>query len=352
VKALFFSLAGGLEWRDAPAPALEEPSDALVRPIAVSTCDLDQAIIHRPVPGSEQPFAIGHEGVGEVVEVGPTVTSVHPGEIVAICHHLSCGSCDRCAEGHPEFCRVTTVDGPAVYGIPAGKDYGGLFSEMVRVPFADYCLLPLPPNVSALEAVSVGDNLTDAWRTIVPHLRRRPGADVLIMSGGSAGLYAADIARASGAGRVCYVDRDPARLQLAESFGADASTVDEFSAEEHSYQITLNASGSKTALRNALLATAPGGHCENMAFFFRDVELPLLTMHMRCVHFCSSVANARVHMPEVLRLLSSGGINPRAVQTEVLPFDTAAEALPAAGFKPVFVRGEAAQDATNTRPTP
>jgi alcohol dehydrogenase len=338
VKALYYGQAGGLEWRDDPAPAIESPSDALVRPIAVSTCDVDQAIIHRTVPGTEQPFAIGHEGVGEVVEVSSAVSTVHPGELVAICHHLSCGKCDRCADGHPAFCRVTAADGPAVFGVPAGRDYGGLFSELVRVPFADYSLLALPANLTAIDAVSVGDNLTDAWRTIVPHLQRMPGADVLIMSTGSAGLYAADIARACGAGRVCYVDRDEARLELAQRFGAQTRTLDEFTPDEHAYQITLNASDSKTALRNALLATAPGGHCENMAFFFRDVPLPLLAMHLRGVHFCSSVAHARVHMPAVLQLLSSGRITPQLVATDVLPFDTAAEALPSAGFKPVFVR--------------
>jgi threonine dehydrogenase-like Zn-dependent dehydrogenase len=340
VKALYYDGTGGLEWRDDPAPQIEVASDALVRPIAVSTCDLDQAIIHsrEPLPGSERPFAIGHEGVGEVVDVGAAVSGVSPGEIVAICHHLSCGICDRCVDGHPEFCRTTTIEGPAVFGIPVGRDYGGLFSELIRVPFADYCLLGLPPNVSAIDAVSVGDNLTDAWRTIVPHLRRKPGADVLIMSTGSAGLYAADVARACGAGRVCYVDRDEQRLALARRFGAETRTLEDFEPHEHSYDIALNASESRTALRNALLATAPGGDCANMAFFFREVELPLLAMHLNGVHFCSSVANARVHMPEVLQLLSSGRISPQLVATGVLPFDAAADALPTAGFKPVFVR--------------
>jgi threonine dehydrogenase-like Zn-dependent dehydrogenase len=341
VKALYYrGIAGGLEWREEDPPRMQAPFDALVRPVAVSTCDIDQAIIHspKPLPGSEQPFAIGHEGVGEVVEVGAAVRSVRPGEIVAICHHLSCGGCDRCADDHPEFCRTTTAAGPAVFGMPVGEDHGGLFSELVRVPYADHALLALPPNVSAIEAVSVGDNLTDAWRTIAPHLRARPGADVLIMSGGSAGLFAADIARACGAGRVRYVDADANRLELAERFGAEVCTPETFSPDEHAYEITLNASGSKSALNHALLATAPAGHCENMAFFFSGVELPLLAMHLRGVHFRSSLANARVHMPAVLALLSSGRINPRAVHTEVLPLDTAAEALPGAGFKPVFVR--------------
>jgi threonine dehydrogenase-like Zn-dependent dehydrogenase len=340
MRALYYDGSGGLEWHEDPTPVLVDASDALVRPIAVSTCDLDQAIIRnpKPIPGSEQPFAIGHEGVGEVVEVGAAVTALRPGDIVAIPYHISCGRCDRCADELPLFCRTSAADALAVFGIPIGRDYGGLFSELIRVPFADYSLVRLPPNVSPLQAVSVGDNLTDAWRAVAPHLHRSPGADVLIVSSGSAGLYAADIARACGAGLVRYIDRDPARLELAARLGAQTGTIDEFSATQHEYPITVNCSDSRTALRSAVLSTAPGGHCENMAFHFRDVEMPLLAMHLRCIHFRSALANVRPHIPAVLELLSSGRITPQLIATDVLAFDTAAEAIPAAGFKPVFVR--------------
>ena len=65
MKALYYrGSAGGLEWREDPEPAILAPTDALVRPLAASTCDLDQAIVHGSVPGAEQPFAIGHEAVG------------------------------------------------------------------------------------------------------------------------------------------------------------------------------------------------------------------------------------------------------------------------------------------------
>ncbi len=342
MKALYYDGVGGLEWRDDPAPVIEAASDALVRPLAVSTCDLDQAIIHapKPIPGSEQPFAIGHEGVGEVIQVGQGVTSVRPGDIVVIAYHISCGQCDRCVEELPLYCRSSATDTLAVFGIPMGRDYGGLFSDMVRVPFADHTLLRVPPNLSALDAVSVGDNLTDAWRAVAPHLSCRPGSDVLILSTGSIGLFAADIARACGAGRVRYIDPDPNRRELASRFGADSAPREDFSPDEHKYAITLNATNdsSGATLRDALLATAPGGHCENTVFHFKDVELPLLAMHLNCLTLRSSLSNARSYMPAVLELLSSGRIRPQLVATETLPFDTAAETLTNAGFKPVFTR--------------
>jgi threonine dehydrogenase-like Zn-dependent dehydrogenase len=339
VKALYYrGSVGGLEWRDDPPPAILVPSDALVRPIAASTCDLDQAIVHTTVPGAEQPFAIGHEAVGEVIDVGAGVTRLRPGDLVVIPYHLSCGACDRCRDDLPLFCRETAAEALAVYGIPVGADHGGLFSELVRVPFADHCLVKLPPSVSPLDAVSVGDNLTDAYRSIAPRLRARPGSDVLIMSGGSIGLYAADIARAYGAGVVRYVDTSGERRALATEFGAEVSSPQDFDPGEHEYEISLVTHGSVDALRAALLATGPGGEVENLGFHFADVPLPVAAMHFKCLTFRSALSNARPLIPEVLALVASGRISPRRVHTAVLPFEEAAEALPSAGFKPVFVR--------------
>jgi threonine dehydrogenase-like Zn-dependent dehydrogenase len=339
VKALYYrGSVGGLEWREDPDPVIQTASDALVRPIAASTCDLDQAIVHRNVPGAEQPFAIGHEAVGEVVEIGAGVTRLRRGDLVVIPYHLSCGACDRCREQLPLYCRETAAEALAVYGVPVGADYGGLFSELARVPFADHSLVKLPPSVSPLDAVSVGDNLTDAYRTIAPRLRARPGSDVLIMSGGSMGLYAADVARAFGAGSVRYVDASAQRRDLAAELGAAVSSLEDFDPGEREYAIGLVTHGSVDALRAALLASAPGGEVENLGFHFVDVPLPVAAMHFKCVTFRSAMSNARPLIPEVLALVASGRISPRHVQTAVLPFDEAADALPTAGFKPVFVR--------------
>lgn len=339
MRALYFDGAGKLEWREDPEPAIIDHADALVRPVAVSPCDLDQRIIHVPVPGADRPFPIGHEGVGEVVEVGRSVTTLAPGDLVAVPYHLSCGACDRCTSELPLFCRLTAAGAIAMFGIPVGAEYGGMFSDLIRVPHAGHSLLRLPPGVSPVDAVSVGDNLADAWRSVVPHLRRAPDAEVLIMGSGSIGLFSVDVAIASGARTVHYVDPDPARRAVAERLGASAGTPDSFDPAAREYHITLNHGAQDvSALRNAILATAPGGYCESSAFHFNDIALPLLAMHLKCITFRSALSNARCYMPEVLRLLASGKLHPDLVITGVHPFETAAEAMPAAGFKPVFTR--------------
>jgi threonine dehydrogenase-like Zn-dependent dehydrogenase len=337
MRALYHDGAGGLGWRDDPEPAIEAPTDALVRPVAASTCDVDQAILRGSIPGIESPYPIGHEAVGEVWAVGDSVSGVGLGDLVVVPYHVSCGACDRCARGLPLFCRSTSLAGTPSFGMPFRTEYGGMFSELIRVPFADYSLVRLPQNVTPLQAVSVGDNLTDAWRVIAPHLLERPGADVLIMSTCTTGLLAADIARACGAGRIRYVDRDPARLQRAEQLGVETETLSEFRPEAGEYEITVNATDSRTALRNAVLATAPGGHCESMAFHFSDVPMPLLAMHLKCLHFRTSLCNARPHIPAVLGLLASGSIDPEFIRTDLLPFELADQML-SAGEKPVYTR--------------
>src|SRR5882724_5023116 len=111
MRALYYDGDGGVEWREDPAPTIEDPTDALVRPIAVTTCDLDQAILRGGVPGSEAPFAIGHEGIGEVIEIGDGVDGMAPGDIAVIPYHVSCGHCDRCLQGVPLYCRAAAADG-------------------------------------------------------------------------------------------------------------------------------------------------------------------------------------------------------------------------------------------------
>lgn len=346
MRALYYTGPRSLEWRDDPEPRIEAVSDAIVRPVAVTTCDLDQALINgldrelsdTGFPGADQPFALGHEGVAEVVEVGSGVTSVGPGDLVVVPYHISCGACDRCHRDLSMYCRESAASAVAVFGLPAGDDYGGLFSELVRVPFADANLVKLPPNVTPQQAASVSDNLTDAWKGVGAFLQQRPGADVLVISGGSIGLYAVDIAIACGARHVQHVDDDPGRRATAAKLGAETCALAELDPFARDYELTFNAMPAPEALRAALLATAPGGHCENSAFYLEDVALPMFALHLKSIEFRASLSPARVHTPAVLELLSSGRLHPELVTTAVLPFAEADTGLLDGGFKPVFVR--------------
>ena len=210
-----------VEWLEVPTPQIKGPGQALVRPIAVALCDLDQPTIRgeTPIPG---PIALGHESVAEVVEVGEGVSTVSPGDLVVVPFQISCGECPRCRAGLTGNCLSVPERSMYGFGPVVGGDWGGALSDLLRVPFADAMLVPLPDGVAPEHAASVCDNVVDGWRTVAPHLERTPGADVLIVAGGahSISLYAVQTAVAMGAGSVSYVDADESRLGKAAELGA------------------------------------------------------------------------------------------------------------------------------------
>src|SRR5262249_34975605 len=144
MEQLTFVESERLEWRDVPAPRLESDAAALVRPLAVTTCDLDHAIVRGrvPLPG---PFPLGHEFVAEVTDVGDAVESVRPGDRVVVPFQISCGRCGRCRKGLTSSCESAPVRAAYGLGPIGGLEWGGALAEVVRVPFADALLQPLPP---------------------------------------------------------------------------------------------------------------------------------------------------------------------------------------------------------------
>jgi alcohol dehydrogenase len=337
MQQLVFLEAGKLEWRDAPTPRLEADDDALVRPIAVTTCDLDGAIIRGRAPFAG-PFPFGHEFVATVVDAGDTVGTLQPGQLVSVPFQISCGACARCRRGLTSSC--TAVPMRSMYGLgPLGGEWGGAFSDLVRVPFAPAMLIPLPAEIDPAAVASLGDNLCDGWRTVAPWLAERPGTDVLIVGGtGSVPLYAVESAVALGAGRVDYVDHDPSRLALAAALGA-TPIAGPYPRRAGEYAITVDGSADPAGLGCALRSTEPGGVCTSIGIYYAEATpVPLLEMFGRGVQFHTGRVNARAHMPAVLELVQAGRLHPERVTSELLAWDDAPRALAEPSMKPVFLR--------------
>jgi alcohol dehydrogenase len=156
------------------------------------------------------------------------------------------------------FAHCRTVRYMAMFGAPIGGDWGGLFSDVVRVPYADAMLVPLPPGLDPVAMASASDNWSLAWRLVAPHLMTKPGGAVLIMNSGSIGLYACDIAGALGASRRLFVDPDPERRAIAESYGAE--TAESIDAIHHGFDIAVETTGRVDALACACRSLVPGDH--------------------------------------------------------------------------------------------
>src|SRR5215207_1658512 len=325
MRQLTFLEPGKLEWRDVDEPKLQGEGEALVRPLAVATCDLDLLLVRGLAP-AEEPFPFGHEGVAEVIEVGGHVTRVRPGELVSVPFQISCGECERCHRGHTGNCE--RVERMAMYGLPIGTNYGGFLSDLVRVPFADAMLVAVPEGVRPEAVASVSDNIPDAWRTVAPQLEERPGAPVLICASGAAiALYGTSIALALGAERVDLAGGNSWLRARAEELGAHLLER-EFPKRLGPYPITVDASGDVAGLDCALRSTEPEGVCTSIGIYFSETTpLPLLEMYTKGIRFNTGRVQARPAMEPILELVRAGRFAPERVTAEAAAWEDAAEAV-------------------------
>lgn len=342
MEQLTYVSPGVVESWDVARPGLRSADEAIVRPIAVATCDLDTALVRGRTPWSG-PFPLGHEGVAEVEEVGDAVTTVSPGDRVCLPYQVSCGRCRRCQAGLTAQCEGHGggVAGSQFYGFgPTGCEWGGFLSDAVRVPFADHMLLRLPDDVEPEVVASLSDNIVDGWRTVAEPLAERPGAPVLVVGGsGAIGLYAVANALALGAERVLYVDRGSARLETAERLGAEVLAVERSWPKALGvFPITVDANSTPPGLLLALRSTDAGGVCTSAGWYYAPLELPLFELTLRSVTFKTGLIQARVGMPQVLDMIRSGRLDPRPVTDQVLSWADAPNALGNVHEKLIFVR--------------
>jgi len=342
MEQLTFVEAGCLEWREVPAPRLEGPGQALVRPLAVTRCDLDLYIATGlyPIRG---PFAFGHEIAGEVVDVGESVRLVAPGDRVIVPFQINCGDCDFCRRGLTNAC--ASVPPSSAYGLAAigGTEWGGGLSDLIRVPYADAMLARVPAELSLAAAAALSDNAVDGYRTVAAPLAALPGADVLVVGGlaQSVGLFAVAAARALGAGSVVYTDSGEARLAKATALGAEALHCD-YSARERfdrSFPIVVEAGGTAESLAFALRSTQRCGTCTGVsAGIGTTATVPLREMYTKGITYHVRRVHARGCLDSALACALAGRFDPASIITREVSFGDAAEAMMDGDVKTVFVR--------------
>ena len=342
MRALMFRGPMAIAWEEVETPQLMEPRDALVRPIAVARCDLDPAIALGlyPMPA---PFVMGHEMVGEVVAVGEAISNVRLGDKVIVPFQLSCMTCAPCLRGHTNAC-VNVPSGTAFgLGPHGGIDLGGALAELVRVPWADVMLIPLPEGMDPVVAAGIPDNVSDGYRCVAAPLAERPGAPVLVVGGlaPSVGLYAVMAALALGAERVVYVDDDAARLDLAAAAGAEVVNAkdqwDSLKLAER-FPIVVDANVLDPGRNFALRSVEPCGVCTSVSGGASSrSNLPLQSMYLKGVRYEIGRVHACATARPVLDLVSSGALDPARIINKVVPFSEAVEGMILPVTKVVFV---------------
>jgi threonine 3-dehydrogenase len=257
MKALVKSEAGpGLWLKDVPQPEIGI-NDLLIRVLRTGICGTDlhiydwDAWAQRTIP---VPLVIGHEFVGEVVEVGSNVNDFHPGDLVSGEGHLVCGRCRNCMAGRRHLCAHTQ-------GVGVNRD--GAFAEYISLPMTN--VWKHPPDI-ALDIAAIFDPFGNAVHTALsfPVL----GEDVLITGAGPIGLMAIPVVRFAGARHVVITDVNEYRLDLARQMGATraldvrSATLPDTQRElgmQEGFDVGLEMSGVSSAMRDMLANMAHGG---------------------------------------------------------------------------------------------
>jgi threonine dehydrogenase-like Zn-dependent dehydrogenase len=259
MRALTFHAPLDLRCEEVQGPRLEDPRDALVRVELTAVCGSDLHVYRGHEVGLDSGTVMGHEFVGEVLEVGADV-GLAPGTRVVAPFTTSCGACFYCARGLTSRC----TEGALFGWVVGGRGLHGAQAERVRVPLAASTLVPLPAAGAAEELLLCGDVLSTGF--YCAELGEVGAGDVVVVLGcGPVGLMACLAARDRGAEAVFAVDGVAERLALAASLGAAPLDLagDVHAAVRHATggrgaDVVLEAVGSPRATRLAWELARPG----------------------------------------------------------------------------------------------
>ncbi|KAJ7451987.1 hypothetical protein FB451DRAFT_1186028 [Mycena latifolia] len=234
MRAVVYDKPFSVSVREVEKPTILHPDDIIVKVTTSCICGSDLHM-YEGRTAAEAGIVFGHENMGIVDEVGSGVTLLKKGDRVVMPFNVACGRCLNCEEGKSAFCTLVNPGfAGGAYGYVAMGPYPGGQAEYVRVPFADFNALLLPPGTEHEEDFALlADIFPTGWHG-VQLSGFRPGESVAVFGAGPVGLMAAYSAVLRGAAEVYVVDRVPERLAKAKEIGC---TPIDFSASDPVEQI-------------------------------------------------------------------------------------------------------------------
>jgi threonine dehydrogenase-like Zn-dependent dehydrogenase len=290
MKALVYRGPKDVRVEEMPDAKLEKPTDVLVRITTTNICGSDLHMYDGRT-NMESGRILGHENLGEVIEIGKAVDRVKVGDRVCLPFNIGCGFCANCERGLSGFClTVNPGTAGAAYGFAGMGPYSGGQAEMLRVPYGDFNCLVLPDDAQEKENDYV--MLSDIFATgyhATELASVKPGDSVVIYGAGPVGLMAATSAFIKGASQVFVVDSHKDRLALAEKIGAIAIDDSDADGVEQVLHLT-DGQGADCGCE------CVGYQCCNM----HGKEVPHLTMNnlVQTVKATGSIGVVGVFIPE------------------------------------------------------
>ncbi|CAM5455370.1 zinc-dependent alcohol dehydrogenase family protein [Streptomyces purpurascens] len=319
MKGYVFHGPGQSAWEDVPDPGIKEATDAIVRVDAVTICGTDLHILKGDVPEVRPGTVLGHEAVGEIVDVGGDVSTVRPGDRVLVSCITACGRCRYCRESMYGQCRGGG-------GWILGHLIDGTQAEYVRVPYADLSVHPLPSALDSKDAVLLADIFPTGYEVGVLNGHVRPGDTVAVVGSGPVGLAAIATARLFAPERIVAVDLAAARLEAAKRLGADA-VADAREAPEQlvsdltdglGADVVVEAVGVPETFELCTRMVRPGGHVANVGVHGKPASLHLEDLWIKNVTITTGLVDT-YSTPTLLRMAAAGRLPTGQLVTHTFP---------------------------------
>lgn len=326
MKGFVFHGPGQSSWQEVPDPAVKEPTDAIVRVDAVTICGTDLHILKGDVPEVRPGTVLGHEAVGEIVEVGGDVRTVRPGDRVLVSCISACGRCRFCRESAYGQCRGGG-------GWILGHLIDGTQAEYVRVPYADLSVHALPSAVESKDAVLLADIFPTSYEVGVLNGHVRPGDTVAVVGAGPIGLAAITTARLFAPERIVAVDLAASRLEAARRLGADAVADAREDPEQLIADLTdglgadvvIEAVGVPESFELCTRMVRPGGHVANVGVHGKPATLHLEDLWIKNVTITTGLVDTH-STPTLLRMAAASRLPTAQLVTHTFPLDRMEEA--------------------------
>jgi len=356
---------------EVPEPKILNRRDAIVRVTSTAICGSDLHLFNGFIPTLESGDVLGHEFMGEVMEVGPDVKNLRPGDRVVVPFPIACGHCRSCREQNYSLCENSNPNAwmaEKLWGYsPSGLfgyshllgGFAGGQAEYVRVPFADVGPLKVPNGLEDEQVLFLSDILPTGYMA-AEMCNIRQGDVVAVWGAGPVGQFAMKSARLLGAERVIAIDRLPYRLQLALSHGGATEVLNYEEVDIHDALRTLTAGRGPdacidavgleahghgplfaldrakqmlklqpdrpTALRQAIQCCRNGGVVSLAGVYGGFIDMfPIGAIVNRALTLRAGQCHVHRYMRPLLQRIENGEIDPSFVITHRLPLTQAAQ---------------------------
>jgi threonine dehydrogenase-like Zn-dependent dehydrogenase len=249
MKALCWHGKKDIRCDTVPDPQIEDPRDAIIKVTTCAICGSDLHLFNGFIPGMMRGDIVGHEFMGEVMEVGSDIKKLKPGDRVVVPFTIICGECEQCRRGNFSVCERTNRN-RAIADKVFGHSTAGLFgythltggyaggqAQYVRVPYADVGPVKIPAGMPDDQALFLGDIFPTGWQAAV-QCEIQPEDTVAIWGAGPVGQFTIRSAVLLGAKQVIAIDRLPERLSMAQAGGAIPVNFEEESVIERLQDLT------------------------------------------------------------------------------------------------------------------